>query len=415
MRESLITLETVILLLFRIGIVTLIALVVLVIVVFTGPIGIGATVVVALMIWRAARLTRQRAFVLMLAEAIQRRIPLIPALEAFREEYAESRLAVAILRPSPLVRFLFPTIEWRWNWRGSVDHFARALSDGIALPEALRLLPGLVPLESLPLIDAGHRAGRLSEALRRIAVQNDRTGPVWQSVVGKVFYLALLVMIIFGIWVFMAIKIMPVYKKIFSDFDAALPPITELMMSVSSAMCIYWPLDVLIGLLLLGLFLYGSACYVGLTMCDLRGTRWLVRRLDTATVLDTLALTTEARQPMPAALAALTAHYPKPSIRRRLRRAWRAVASGRQWCDGLAAVGLLRPAEVGLLQSAARVGNLPWAMREMADSNRRRFAYRLNAILQVLFPLTLGLVGLVVCLYVTACFLPLVKLIEVLV
>jgi len=58
------------------------------------------------------------------------------------------------------------------------------------------------------------------------------------------------------------------------------------------------------------------------------------------------------------------------------------------------------------------VGNLPWAMREMADSNRRRFAYRLNAILQVLFPLTLGIIGLVVCLYVTACFLPLITLIE---
>jgi type II secretory pathway component PulF len=115
---------------------------------------------------------------------------------------------------------------------------------------------------------------------------------------------------------------------------------------------------------------------------------------------------------MPEALTALAARYPKRSIRNRLRHMWFRVAEGRDWCESLLASRLLRPAEAGVLQSAARAGNLPWAMREMADSNRRRFAYRLSAILQVVFPATLCMIGLAVGSYVVACFLPLISLIE---
>ena len=60
------------------------------------------------------------------------------------------------------------------------------------------------------------------------------------------------------------------------------------------------------------------------------------------------------------------------------------------------------------------MGNLPWAMREMADSNRRRFAYRLQAMVQTLFPPAMILLGLIVMFIVVALFLPLVALIRAL-
>ena len=44
------------------------------------------------------------------------------------------------------------------------------------------------------------------------------------------------------------------------------------------------------------------------------------------------------------------------------------------------------PADHAVLQAAQRVGNLPWAMQEMADSARRRFFYRLQGIIQTVFP-----------------------------
>jgi type II secretory pathway component PulF len=352
----------------------------------SGPIGIALLIAIALTVSRAMRLSRQRAFLLMMSDSIDQRIPLIPALQAFGAEYS--------------------------SWGVRTRRLAAALANGMVLPEALRLFPGLLPGESLPLIEAGHQSGRLSEAMRRAAEQSDRTSPLWQSLAGKTFYLTMLLLFMPGIGIFMMIWIVPKFSAIFQDFGARLPWLTRQMIGVSHFACNFGFLLVFVALAFGVLLVYGALCYLGLIRCDLPGTRWLTRRLDTATILDALAISTEAGRPMPEALTTLAARYPKRSVRNRLRQMWFRVAEGRDWCESLMASRLLRPAEAGVLQSAARAGNLPWAMREMADSNRRRFAYRLSAILQIVFPATLCTIGLVVGLYVAAFFLPLISLIE---
>ena len=65
-----------------------------------------------------------------------------------------------------------------------------------------------------------------------------------------------------------------------------------------------------------------------------------------------------------------------------------------------------------MLGAASRVGNLGWALGELADSSRRRLTYRLHALVQVLFPLAIGLVGLTVMFFVVGLFMPLVALIQ---
>ena len=77
----------------------------------------------------------------------------------------------------------------------------------------------------------------------------------------------------------------------------------------------------------------------------------------------------------------------------------------------LHARGLLGKADLALLQSARRNGNLAWAAREMADSNRRGLIYRTYALVQVIFPLVIIGYGLSVGGIVAALFLPMIKLI----
>ena len=322
----------------------------------------------------------------MIAESIEKKVPLIPALQAFGAEYG--------------------------SWRGRARRLANALANGIPLPEALRLVPDLIEAETLPIIEAGSQAARLNQALRRASEQNNRTEPIWQALAGKLFYLVLVVLLMSYVWVFISLWVVPRFNDIFYDFEIPLPMLTRQMIEVSEYIYVIWPLLALVVLASLALFIFGALCYVGVITCDLPLTRRITRRLDTAIILDALSLTTESERPMPEALTTLAARYPKPSIRRRLRNAWLKVADGQDWCESLVANRLLNQADAGLLQSAIRTGNLPWAMREMADSNRRRFAYRLHAMLQIVFPAVLGTIGLVVCFYVVACFLPLIELIK---
>jgi type II secretory pathway component PulF len=117
-------------------------------------------------------------------------------------------------------------------------------------------------------------------------------------------------------------------------------------------------------------------------------------------------------QPLPKTVAALAGCYPKWSIRRRLHDLLVDLTRGMDCAASMRARGLISDADVAVLHAAERVGNLPWAMREIADGTRRRLAYRLQAWLQVLFPAAIVVFGVLVMLFYLSYFVPLLSLIQ---
>jgi len=63
-----------------------------------------------------------------------------------------------------------------------------------------------------------------------------------------------------------------------------------------------------------------------------------------------------------------------------------------------------------LLESARRVGNLPWALREAAETSERRLAYRYQVLAQWLLPLLLLAIAAVVFFVAVSYFSPLIML-----
>ena len=104
--------------------------------------------------------------------------------------------------------------------------------------------------------------------------------------------------------------------------------------------------------------------------------------------------------------------YPQGNIRKRLKRASIQIASGGDWCEALANLRLLKEADAGVLVAAQRVGNLEWALQEMADSNRRRMAYRLTVALNVAVPAVALAFGACVLVFALTLLLPLIRLLE---
>jgi protein transport protein HofC len=73
---------------------------------------------------------------------------------------------------------------------------------------------------------------------------------------------------------------------------------------------------------------------------------------------------------------------------------------------------LIRSADGSLLASARTTGNLAWAMRELADTSDRRLLVRLQAAIQLLFPVVVVSMGVLVLFLALAYFGPLVELID---
>lgn len=346
------------------------------------PFGIAMLGILAYVIFRYW-LRRRLAFLSVLAAAARRWMPLAPAAEAFAEES----------------RGLFGS---------RCRMVAQALASGMPLGEALRLDGPLIPRRALAIVEVGTRTGNLSGALAEAARQ-PATQPVMARVWAAIWYLGMVVFVATSVLTFLAIKIIPAFIKIFDDFDRELPSMTINLIYACDWFVSYgWPP------LLLGLF--GVACFALLWTFDI--VAWLPpplgtlsRRRETAVVLRALAVATEVDRPVELAMSALAEHYPSLPICGRLRRALGQMAAGQPWAESLADQGLLRRGELALVTSAQRVGNLTWALRDVADGIERRFALRLQRWLEVLLPLLVLAVGAVLMYIIVALFIPLISLI----
>lgn len=362
-------------------------------------------VIVGAMVFQRTRRASQRALLLTLAVAAERRIPLIPALEAFAADHRGAIGKRALL-------------------------LARYLAAGWPLPDALARIGGLASPDALVLVRVGYESGALATALRNAAAlgMSEGTfgapltrriagsgglseGSIWGGIAGRTAYLCFLLMFSIGVITFMMIKITPAFEKIFKDFNTQLPGVTRALISGSHATVEYWFLGGFLPPLLMFLLVYTGLRFIGVIRFDLLGLGWLTWRLDTAAVLDALALAASHERPLPETLSILGQHYPKRSIRWRIYGVLVDVQGGGDWVDSLRSRGLIGQAEHGVLNAASRVGNLPWALAEMADSARRRLAYRLQALLQVLFPLVILGFGSLVMFLVVGYFMPLIALI----
>jgi type II secretory pathway component PulF len=336
---------------------------------------------------RKRRATQQYALLWLLTVSAEYSMPLTPAIAAFGRERGG----------------LFG---------GRAKRLAAMLKSGWSLPDGLDHCRGLLPRHAIPMIRVGWRSGDLAGALRQAAAVESLHEPVWMSLIGKITYVFCVPLFGFGILAFVMMKIVPAYEKIFKDFGTRLPDLTIALIHTSYFMVNYWYLFVPFQMFLGLLIPYAIVRYFGWIQWDPPGVAALVRRLDTANVLDSLALVARQQRPILDGIDQLAAAYHKLDVRWRLRGTAEDIRAGRDWCESLYRRGLLRRADLAILQAAQRAGNLPWAMQEMAESGRRRFAYRLQAIVQAAFPPIVICFGLIVMFIVVALFLPLVVLIQ---
>jgi type II secretory pathway component PulF len=343
--------------------------------------GIGS-VVLAYRRWT----TQQDALLAVAAIAAEREMPLAPALAAFSEECG-------------IV------------YRGEVFALAQYLAAGLTLPESLARLPGVFPRDAALLARVGWETGKLPAALRQAAASRSTLRPPWAAISSRIAYFLWVILVIQVIVSFMMYFIIPKFEAIFKDFGVPLPQVTAFVIMASHFLFKFsW---VLVPLVLAEVLLLLSwpFSFFGLEYFHVPGIDRLFIRRHTALVLRCLGWVVEAGRPLPWGIELLSRWYPTRWVRVRLERAAVDVAHGQDWTTALARQGLLGPADVALLESSRRAGNLAWALRETAEGGERRLAYRLQIAVDALFPMVVVALGVVVGLIAVSFFTPLVVLI----
>ncbi|MEX0820421.1 MAG: type II secretion system F family protein [Pirellulaceae bacterium] len=355
--------------------------------VFGGPFSALVIVAIILMVVGRYRAAENRTLLWCLAAAAERGIPLEQAARAYSQERSDE-LGIRAAR------------------------LAELLEGGTPLSLALGDTRIHLPLDTSVAVRVGIETGDLGAALAKVGKYDDDADTLLRSIFEKVFYLAVVANVLLGILTFIMLKIVPVFARMFEEFELELPLMTQLLVAMSEYIVNYWflyfpffcwiPLFLLIGLL----------HYIGWLPRNLPFINWFVLRLDGGLVMRCLALSVKQQRPLPEMIWLLSRLYPKSSVRKRLRRAGQALNNGEHWCAALRQAKLLRSSDVAILTAAERSGNLEWALEEMADSSLRRLAYRLRLGVNVLFPVVLCIFGMFIGFVVLSLFMPLVSLIQ---
>ncbi len=302
---------------------------------------------------------------------------------------------------------------WSGSYAARLMQLAVYLKAGRPLGLALVRVPGLLPHWVVASIRIGDETGTLSEVLNECATtqlnwvkERFRTG----SIGSLLIYLACYPWVILAPVSFMMYFIVPKMKAIFEGFDTELPGVTATFIRACDTwlglISVVSPFAFMATLLLL------RFDYSGWRNVRTGLFRRFYPRYDTSPIMRHLARMIEKGKTLPDSLLAIANSYHRPSVAETMAEVYVDTESGGDCWKSLLKRGFLSRRDLALIEAAQRVGNLPWALREIADVREKRYVFRVDTMVQLLRPVPIVAVGLLVAWVCIAMFMPIVKLVN---
>ena len=124
--------------------------------------------------------------------------------------------------------------------KNSLIDVCEEIEGGSTLSEAMAKSPKAFNRLYVNMIKAGEAGGALEIILKRLAEFQERAQSLKRKVRGAMVYPIFVVTFAVGILVFIMLKIVPNFQKIFKDFGMKLPAMTQLLINMSEWVQAYW-------------------------------------------------------------------------------------------------------------------------------------------------------------------------------
>lgn len=363
--------------------------------------------IVAYLHYRAGR---QQEFVCLLQAAGANHLP----LESFLQAYLDDRPHRDLYRfwTGVLLFFVFPGYYWIHRQRSfdrRLERLVWLLRSGTSLDAAIVAVPGIVSRETALAVAVGQFTGDLPESLRRLPERQLTT--TWMDLIVRLGYPLFIMIQVVGTMTFLTTFIIPKFEKIFLDFKLRLPFLTGVLVTISRFGARFWWLEFFAVFLLL----------VGINLCFfISHVRWyfplfggFYRSYLRGEFLILLGQMLESRRPLPEILDRVLHAQLLPGVMQtRVDGLRNDLTQGKSLAESLQRNGLATPAMHGLIVSAEKANNLPWALREIGDSQSRQAARTLHRIALVVLPISILFCAGIVALVCVGMFTPLLSIID---
>ncbi|MEX0717566.1 MAG: type II secretion system F family protein [Planctomycetaceae bacterium] len=305
-------------------------------------------------------------------------------------------------RPGPLKNSLMGVIE--------------DIEGGSTLSEAMSRQPKAFDDLYVNMVKAGEAGGALEIILRRLAEFKERAQSLKKKVQGAMIYpiavITVATLIVTGIMIW----IIPEFAKIFAGFDTQLPKMTELLIQVSGYVAEYF---YLIPAIPLGMWLMLKIIRknkTGKYIVDRVSLRipllgGILRKSTIARTTRTLGTLLASGVPILESLIIVRDTAGNAVFRRAYENIYTAIREGESMAVPLKESGVVDDMVVNMVDVGEETGALDTMLYKVADVYDEEVAMMVDALVSLLEPLMVVVLGLIVGFIVVALFMPLIDLI----
>lgn len=299
--------------------------------------------------------------------------------------------------------------------RKVIETVRAGVAEGQKLADAMAREPKSFDPLYRAIVSAGDNAGRLPQALERMATLIERQAAIRAQVQTALAYPAVLAIVSVLVVAALMIFVVPRMVAQFETTGAELPMLTQIVMALSGFITRWWwAMAVLIAAALAGGWL---------ALQDegrrLSFDRWrlgwplvgrMTRNLHAAGFARTLATMVAARLPLIEGLALARDTVSNHAQRHALTAVIERVRAGGSLSSAMQASGLFPPILVYLTASGESAGALDAMLERAAEALEREFDSTTSVALALLEPAVIVLMGIVVALIILSVLLPILQM-----
>ncbi|MDD5557853.1 MAG: type II secretion system inner membrane protein GspF [bacterium] len=326
-----------------------------------------------------------------LATLLRAGLPLVRSLQAIEEQLGDS----------PLRAYIIDVRE--------------DVNKGMSLADALSRHPRLFSDLYVNMVRAGESAGALDSILERIATFSEKTLALQNKVRSAMVYPAFMSVIAVVAVGFLLAFVVPTISKIFVESKQALPAPTLALLAASRFMKgAWWVILLAAGGIVVGLRRLarrkGPRLLLDRLKLRLPVAGPLIRKMAVSRFARTLAILTASGVPILKAMRIVRGIVGSEVLAAAIDEATEAVGGGRSIAEPLAASGVFPPIVTHMIAVGETSGKLEEMLQNVADAYDNEVESAVVALVSLLEPVMIIVMGAVVAFIVVAILLPIFEM-----
>ena len=289
------------------------------------------------------------------------------------------------------------------------------VNTGSSLSEGMSKHPRIFSKFFMNMMRAGETSGMLDDVLDRVATYLEKTNALQKKIKSAMIYPAVVTAMAVGITLLMILKVIPVFKDIFSGFGAELPGPTQFLIDLSENANKYFGLFLLVFGIIVGVFKW----YVGTEKGRFRLDTFklkvpvfgpLLRRVAVSKFTRTLSTLVKSGVPILSALEIVAKTSGNVVVESTIDHVRNSVRQGESIAAPMEKSGIFPPLVTRMVAVGEKTGELEKMLIKISDFYDEQVDTMVDALTSLMEPMIIAFLGIVIGGIVICMFLPIFKI-----